>query len=75
VNGFIIRYILIKLIRVFYRAVFYTGSTTSAFIFYNVSGLFGKGYLKVTRFSFHTVNFSIGQDFYIWMPADLDQFR
>ena len=56
------------------RAVLYTGSTTLAFVLYNVSGLLDQGYLKVSCFPFYTVNFSIGQDLYIGMPADLDQF-
>ena len=32
-NGFILRYFLIELVRVFHRAVFYTGRTTRAFVF------------------------------------------
>jgi hypothetical protein len=74
-DGFILRYVLIKLIRVCYRAVFYTGSTTRAFVLYDVSGLSNQRYLEVSCFSFYTVNFSIGQYLYIGMPADLDQFR
>jgi hypothetical protein len=62
------------LIRVHDRAVFHTGSTTPAFVLYNVSGLFNQGYPEVSCFPFYTVNFSIGQDLYIGMPADLDQF-
>jgi len=73
-DSFILRDFLIKLIRIFDRAVFYTGRTARAFFLYNVSGLLGQGDLKVSRFPFYTVNFSIGQDLYIWMPADLDQF-
>jgi hypothetical protein len=73
-DGFILRYFLIKLIRVFDRAVFYAGSTTRAFALYNISGLFNQCYLEVSCFSFYTVNFSVGQDLYIGMPADLDQF-
>ena len=73
-DSFIIRYFLIKLIRIFDRAVFYTGRTARAFFLYNVSGLLGQRDLKVSRFPFYTINFSIGQDLYIWMPADLDQF-
>ncbi len=56
------------------RAVLYTGRTTRAFVLYNVSGLFIQGDLEVSCFPFYTVNFSIGQDLYIRMPADLDQF-
>jgi hypothetical protein len=59
-DSFILRYFLIKLIRVFDRAVFYTGRTTRAFALYNISGLFDQGDLEVPCFSFYTVNFSIG---------------
>ncbi len=58
-DGLILRYLLIKLIRVFDRAVFYTRRTTRAFALYNISGLFDQGYLEVSCFSFYTVNFSI----------------
>ena len=70
---FILRYFLIKLIRVFDRAVFYTGSTTRAFALYDIPGLFNQRYLKVSCFPCYTVNFSVGQNLYIGMPADLDQ--
>ena len=73
-DGFVLRYFLIKLIRVFDRAVFYAGRTTRAFVLQNIPGLFNQRYLKVSRFAFYTVNFSIGEDLYIGMPADLDQF-
>jgi hypothetical protein len=59
-DGLILRYFLIKLIGVFDRAVFYTGSTTRAFALYNISGLLDQGDLEVPCFSFYTVNFSIG---------------
>jgi len=74
VDGFILRYFLIKLIRVFDRAVFYTDSTTRAFALINISGPFNQRYPEVSCFPFYTVNFSIGKDLYIGMPADLDQF-
>ena len=73
-DGFIFRYFLIKLIRVFDRAVFYTGRTTRAFALYYISGFFNQRNLKVSCFPLYTVNFRIGQDLYIGMPADLDQF-
>ena len=72
-DRFILRYVLIKLIGIFDRTVFYTGSTTGTFVLQNIPGLFSKRYLKVSCFPFYTVNFSIGQDLYIGMPADLDQ--
>jgi hypothetical protein len=65
---------LIVWIRDLDRTVLYAGSTTRAFVLYNVSGLFIEGDLKVSCFSFYTVNFSIGQNLYIGVPADLDQF-
>jgi hypothetical protein len=40
----------------------------------NIPGLFRQGYLKVACLSFYTGNFSIRQDLYVGMPADLDQF-
>jgi hypothetical protein len=72
-NRFILRYFLIKLVRVGYRAVFYTGSTTRAFVLDNVLGLLNYRRLKVSCLSFYTENISIGQDLYIGVPADLDQ--
>lgn len=72
-DRFILRYVLIKFIRVFDRAVLYAGSTTRALILQNIPGLFCKRYLKVSYFPLYTVNFSIGENFYIRMPADLDQ--
>jgi hypothetical protein len=73
-DGFIERYILVILIRIFDRAVFYTRGTTRAFILENVPWLFYQRYLEVTYFPFYTVNFSISEDLDIGMPADLDQF-
>ena len=72
-DRFILRYVLIKFIRVFDRAVFCTGGTTRALVLQNIPGLFSKRYLKVSYFSLYTVNFSIGENLYIGMPADLDQ--
>jgi hypothetical protein len=73
-DGFVLRYFLIKLIGIFDRAVFDAGRTTRAFVLENISGLFNQGDLKVSRFTFDTVNFRIRQDLYVGMPADLDQF-
>src|SRR4030042_6660155 len=73
-DGFILRYFLIKLIGVFDWAIFYTGRTTRAFALQNISGLFGQGDLKVSCFPDDTINLSVRQDLYVGMPADLDQF-
>jgi len=73
-DGLILRYFLIKLIRVFDWAVFHAGGATRAFVLQDISGLFRQRYLEVSRFSFYTVNFGIRQNLYVGMPADLDQF-
>ena len=73
-NGFVFRYFLVKGVRVFHRAVFYTGRTPRASILDNVSGLFCQGDLKVPGDPFDTVDFGKGENLYVWMPADLDQF-
>jgi len=73
-DGFVLRYFLIKLIGVFDRAVFYAGGTPRAFVLENISGLLNQGDLKVSCFTFDMVNFRIRQDLYVGMPADLDQF-
>jgi hypothetical protein len=73
-HRFILRYLLIEWIGDLDRAVFYTGSTTRAFVLDNIPRLFNKGDLKVPFFSCYTVNLSIGQDLYVGVPADLDQF-
>jgi hypothetical protein len=57
-DGFIRRYVLIKWVRYIDRAVICTGSTTSAFLLYNVSRFFDKGYLKIPGFSCYTGNIS-----------------
>jgi hypothetical protein len=73
-DGFILGYFLIKHIRVFNRAVFNTGGAACAIVFDNVSGFPGQGDLEIPCFAFYTVNFRMGKNLYIWMPADLDQF-
>jgi hypothetical protein len=75
VDGFIGRKILVVGIRDLDRAVLDTGTTARAVIFYYVAGLFYQGDREVTRFTFHAVDFSIGENLYVGMPADLDQFR
>jgi hypothetical protein len=71
---FVFRYFLIKLIRVFDGTVFYAGRATRAFALKNISRLFSQRYSEVSFFSLYTVNFGVGEDLYIRMPADLDQF-
>ena len=74
-DGFVVRDFLIKDIRVDNRAVIHTGGTARAVTLDDIPGLANQGYPKVPSFSFYPVNVRIGQDFDIWVPADLDQFR
>jgi hypothetical protein len=73
-DGLVLRYFLIKWIRVFDRAVFDAGRTTRTFALFNIPGLLKQGDLEVSCFSFDTVNFRVRQDLDIRIPADLDQF-
>jgi hypothetical protein len=74
-DGFIPGYFLIERIRVFNRAIFDTGRAARAFVLDNVSGLSGQADLKVPCLALDTVHFRKGKNLYVWMPADLDQFR
>ena len=58
VDGFVIRYFLIKPVRVVDRTVFYTGGTTRTFVLINVSGLLSQGNLKISCLPFYFINFS-----------------
>jgi len=75
VDGFICRQVLIVWIRDLDGAVLDTGPTARAIFLDNVPGLFVQGDLEVSCFSFYSANFCIGQNLYVGMPADLDQFR
>jgi hypothetical protein len=74
-DSFILRNFLIKLVRVFHRAIFHTGSTTRAFVLVNIPGLFKQSYFEVTCFAFDTIDFGVSQDLYIRMPSNLDELR
>ena len=69
----VLRYVLVELIRVLDRAVFHTGSAARALVLQDIPGLLGKRHLEVSCFPFYAVNFRIGEDLYVRMPADLDQ--
>jgi hypothetical protein len=56
------------------RAVLDADGTTRAFVLYDVSGLFIECDPEVSCLPLYIVDFSIGQDLYVGMPADLDQF-
>jgi hypothetical protein len=71
---FILRYLLIVFIRVFGGTVFHTGGTPGAFLLDDIPGFLRQRDLEVSNFSFYTVDFRVGQDLDVRMPADLDQF-
>jgi hypothetical protein len=47
---------------------------TGAIFLDNVSGFLRQGNLKIPCFALYAVNFRMGKNLYVWMPADLDQF-
>jgi hypothetical protein len=40
----------------------------------NVTRTIGQGDLEIARLTFHLFNFAVGNNIYVVMPADLDQF-
>jgi hypothetical protein len=54
--------------------MFHAGGTTGAFVLKNIPGFPNQPYFEVSRIPFHAVNFGIGKNFNIGVPADLDQF-
>jgi len=62
------------LIRIFDRAVLYTGRTARAFALDDIPGLPRQRDPEISCLSFDTVNLRVRQDLDVGMPADLDQF-
>jgi hypothetical protein len=58
VDGFVVRYFLVKPVRVFDRTVLYTGGTTRTFVLINVSGLLGQSNLEIPCMPFDFIDFS-----------------
>lgn len=73
-DGLVLRYPLIELVRVFDRAVFHAGGAARAFILDDVPGLLQQAYPEPSRLSLDPVYFRIRQDLYVGVPVDLDQF-
>jgi hypothetical protein len=73
-DGFIVRYALVIFIWVFLWTIFHTDRTPRAFFLYDISRLFNQCDLEISCFPFNSDNFSKCQNFYVWVPADLDQF-
>ncbi len=74
-DGFVQRKILIVRIRDFYRTVLDTGRTPRATLLDNVSWFFDQGNREFTGLSFHALDFGVGQDLDIGMPAAFNEFR
>ena len=74
-DRFVLRDLLVELIGVLDRAIFYAGSTTRAYALVNVSGLLNQRYIEVPCFRYYLVKFGIGQDLDVGVPVDLDQLR
>ena len=47
----------------------------SAFILNDIAGLLFQGDFEIALLTFNRFNFRKRQNLYVWMPADLDQFR
>ena len=74
-DGFIVRYLLVEFIRILNRAILNTDRTTGTLILVDVSWFLLQGDAEVPRRTLNAFNFGVRQNFYIWLPADLDQFR
>jgi hypothetical protein len=74
VYRFVLGYFLVVWIGDLHRTVLSANPAASALIFFDVSRFLGQRDVKVPCLAFDLVHLGIGQDFNIWMPADLDQF-
>jgi len=68
-------YLLVILVWILDRTVFNTCCTACAFILFYIPWFPYECYIEITYLTLYLVNLSIGENLYIWMPADLDQFR
>ncbi|OPX95893.1 MAG: hypothetical protein A4E62_02873 [Syntrophorhabdus sp. PtaU1.Bin002] len=74
-DGLVVRYSLVELIRVFDRAVFYTDRAAGAFALVNISGLFDHRNREVSCLPFDALNLGIGYHLYVGMPFAFNKFR
>ncbi len=72
-DSLVVRNILVKFIWVLDRAVFCAHGAAGALVFPDIAGLFPQPDPEITRFPLYAVNFSIGNDFDVGVPVDLDQ--
>ncbi len=61
------------MVRIFGRTIFHAVGAARAIIFDNVPGLFRERDVKISRLPIDSINFRVGEDFNVRMPADLDQ--
>jgi hypothetical protein len=73
-DRFILGNLLVEGVGVLDRAIDRTSSATRAFLLNNVPGISDQADLKIPCFSLNVFDLCIGQNLYVWMPADLDQF-
>ncbi|GAB6193436.1 hypothetical protein JCM39068_31860 [Desulfocastanea catecholica] len=66
---------LVVLIGILHRAILDAHAATGAFVFDDVARFLGQPDGKVAFLAIDAVNFGVGENLDIGMPADLDQFR
>jgi hypothetical protein len=74
-HGFVVRYPLIIGIGIVNRTIFNACGTPRTFVLDDVAGFGGQRDFEITRLSLNAVHVGECQNLYVWMPADLDQFR
>jgi hypothetical protein len=66
---------LVERVRVGNRAIFDAGSAAAAFIFPDIPGFLDEPDFEVPRLTLDRLDLGMGEDLYVFLPADLDQFR
>jgi hypothetical protein len=73
-HGLVVGDILVEAIGILHRAILHAGGAAGTLVFDDVARLFGQRDRKVACLSADTVDFGVGENFDVGMPADLDQF-
>jgi hypothetical protein len=74
-HGLVVGDLLVVLIRIHRRAVLDADAATGALVLDDVARFLGQLDGKIACLAIDAVNFGIGKNLDIGMPADLDQFR
>jgi hypothetical protein len=74
-HGLVVGDLLVVLIRIHRRAVLDADAAAGAFVLDDVARFFRQLDGKIACLAMNAVNFGIGKNLDIGMPADLDQFR